>query len=342
MSLMKCVCLVEPQRVSIIEKDIPRPMKGEALLQILYGGICGSDLNNYKGNLVYSTFPRIPGHEFSARVIEVDENDCGIKVGMIVTGNPYYNCGECYSCVRDFVNCCMSNQTLGVQRDGVFQEYFCMPVERIYPAEGLSGIDLALVEPFCISYHAVKLANVTKKDSVLVIGAGTIGLGALMTAKQRGAITAVADISDLRLARARELGADTVFNTARMEVSEITRMATQGNGFDVVIECVGLPETFLSSIEAAAYRGRAVIVGVGKASADFNFTKLQAKELLVCGSRNALKEDFMEMIEIIRHGKIEVSRLVTNIYPMSESARAFKDLNNNQDFMLKVLLDFTK
>lgn len=120
---MKAICIVEPGRVEIrdIEKPVRKP--GEALLKLLYGGICGSDLGSYRGGNAYVSYPRVPGHEFSAEIVEIDDNDLGLKPGMIVTCNPYFNCGHCYSCERGLVNACTDNQTMGVQREGAFSEY---------------------------------------------------------------------------------------------------------------------------------------------------------------------------------------------------------------------------
>lgn len=148
---MKTVKMLAPGKIDVIQTEKPKLEKGTALLEILYGGICGSDLGTYRGNLPYVAYPRIPGHEFSARVVEVDKNEYGIKPGMIVTANPYFNCGKCYSCRRGRVNCCSHNETMGVQREGGFSNYITMPLERIYAGKGLDPKLLAMVEPFCIS-----------------------------------------------------------------------------------------------------------------------------------------------------------------------------------------------
>ena len=133
---MKKVLIEEPFRVSVKrDAQIPTPKEGEALLQVMYCGICGADLASYTGNQPFTTYPRVPGHEFSARILDIAENEKGLKAGDIVTCNPYFNCGKCYSCRRGFVNCCTDNQTMGVQRDGAFQEYIAMPIERIIPGK---------------------------------------------------------------------------------------------------------------------------------------------------------------------------------------------------------------
>lgn len=128
---MKAVKITEPFKIGIEEKEMPVAKKGEALLKIKYCGICGADVASYTGNQPFTTYPRIPGHEFSAEIVEIEENDKGLKPGDIVTANPYFNCGQCYSCQRGIVNACTDNQTMGVQRDGSFQEYITMPIERI-------------------------------------------------------------------------------------------------------------------------------------------------------------------------------------------------------------------
>ena len=184
---MKSVYINAPGEVEIKEIDMPVRKEGEALLKVLYGGICGSDLGSYKGTFAYFDYPRIPGHEFSAEIVEIGENSQGLKPGMVVTCNPYFNCGHCYSCSHGIVNACMDNQTMGCHRDGAFCEYITMPVERIYDGKGLDAKVQAAIEPFCISYHGVSRADVKEGDKVLVVVAGTMGVLAAISAKAKGA-----------------------------------------------------------------------------------------------------------------------------------------------------------
>ena len=147
---MKTILINQPGEIKVTDTQMPEVKPGEALLRIRYCGICGADVASYTGNQPFTTYPRIPGHEFSAEIVEIPENKYGLKAGDVVTANPYFNCGACYSCERGFVNCCTDNQTMGVQRDGSFCEYVAMPVERIIPGMGLSAKELALIEPFSI------------------------------------------------------------------------------------------------------------------------------------------------------------------------------------------------
>ena len=340
MEKMKYVRIPEPGKVQVEEMEKPERKPGEALLEILYGGICGSDMGTYRGTFLYSSYPRIPGHEFSARVVEVDDNEYGLKHGMIVTGNPYYNCGRCYSCRRGFVNCCTGNQTLGAQRDGIFRQYFSMPVERIYDGKGLDAKELALIEPFCISYHAVKRGSVKKGDRVLVVGAGPIGVLAVMGAKLMGAEVVVSDLSEGRLQMAKELGADDVIVTGREDFDQRVQELTKGDGFDVCIECVGQPSTFQNCIDAAAFRGRVVVVGIGKKNLDFAYSRIQTKELDIFGSRNAGKDDFTELIDYAIAGKFDLSRLISRVYGLPSAEQAFTEVKENPDAIMKALIEF--
>lgn len=206
MSQMKVVYIEEPERIQVLEREMPVPGPGEALLRIKYCGICGSDVATYTGNQPFTTYPRIPGHEFSAEIIEINGDAPGLKPGMVVTANPYFNCGQCYSCRKGKVNCCQQNQTMGVQRDGSFAEYVTMPIGRIIDGRGLPADLLALVEPFSISYHAVKRGEVSDHDKVLVVGAGPIGIFAMMAAKLRGATVYITDVLEKRLQLALEMG----------------------------------------------------------------------------------------------------------------------------------------
>lgn len=339
---MKYVCMPEPGKVEIREGEMPKEREGHAILKLLYGGICGSDLGTYRGTFPYVSYPRIPGHEFSAEIVQVGANSFGLKEGMIVTCNPYFNCGECYSCRRGYVNCCTSNETMGVQRDGAFCEYISMPVERIYDGKGLPAKTLAAIEPFCISYHAAKRAKIQPGERVLVVGGGTIGYLAAAAAKAMGAEVTLSDIAPDKLAFAEKTGvaAHTILNSSEEAFSEAAAELTGGDGFDVCMEAVGCPDTFMSCINAAAFRGRVVDIGVGKDNLDFFYTVIQKKELDIYGSRNAEKSDFLELIDLVREGRADLDAVISKVYDFEDAAQAWKDFSENQGTLMKVMLKF--
>jgi len=336
---MKTVLIDKPFEIAVTDTEKPVAKEGEALLKVLYGGICGADVSSYTGNQPFTTYPRIPGHEFSAQIVSIPENDKGLKAGDIVTANPYFNCGKCYSCQRGFVNCCTDNQTMGVQRDGAFREYISMPVERIYPGKGLSAKELALVEPFTISYHALHRAKINPGDKVLVVGAGPIGLFALIAAKAQGAEVYVADVLDGRLEKAMHFGATGTINTKTSNIQEEAMKITGGNGFDTCVEACGLSVTFLSCIDCVAFAGNIILIGNGKKETTFLHSIFLKKELNVYGSRNSYARDFQAVIDLIASGKVNVLDMVSAVYPIDKADEAFKALVNNDGSLAKVLIE---
>lgn len=336
---MKTVLIEKPFEMKVTDTEMPVPGEGEALLRVLYCGICGADVASYTGNQPFTTYPRIPGHEFSAQIVSIPENDKGLKAGDIVTANPYFNCKKCYSCERGFVNCCTDNQTMGVQRDGSFREYIVMPIERIYDGKGLSAKELALVEPFTISYHALHRAKVGPGDKVLVVGAGPIGLFALIAAKAQGAEVYVADILDGRLEKAIHFGAAGTINSAKCDIKEESEKITNGNGFDVCVEACGSSVTFLSCIDCAAFAANIILIGNGKKETTFLHSILLKKELNVFGSRNSYPSDFQAVIDLIASKTVNVLDMVSAVYPADKAVEGFEALVHNDGSLSKVLVE---
>lgn len=338
---MKAIEITKPFEIKTIEKDMPKAKDGEALLKVLYCGICGADVASFTGNQPFTTYPRIPGHEFSAQIVEIGENDKGLKAGDVVTCNPYFNCGECYSCKRGIVNACTDNQTMGVQRDGSFQEYITMPIERIIDGKGLSAKELALIEPFSISAHALSRAAVKEGDNLLIMGAGPIGLFALIKAKAMGARVAIADLLESRLKLAKAYGADLVINSKTDNLDEKCLAFTNGNGFDVCIEACGLPVTFLNCIEQAAHGANIILIGNGKKETTFLHSIILKKELNIFGSRNAFTKDFEELITLVTFGKTDIMKMVSGVYGVDYAESAFDALVNNDGTLAKLLIQFS-
>lgn len=337
---MKAIEITKPGEIRLIEKEMPKAKQGEALLKVLYCGICGADVASYTGNQPFTTYPRIPGHEFSAQIVEIPENNRGLKAGDIVTCNPYFNCGKCYACKRGIVNACHDNQTMGVQRDGSFQEYITMPVERIIDGKGLSAKELALIEPFSISCHALSRAEVKQNDNLLIMGAGPIRLFALMRAKALGARVLIADMLESRLALAKEFGADQIVNVKENDLHTVCADFTDGNGFDVCVEACGAPETFLSCINEAAHGANIILIGNGKRETTFVHSVILKKELNVFGSRNAFTKDFETLIDLVKSGKADILKIVSGVYEKEKAAEAFEALTHNDGTLAKLLIKF--
>ena len=237
------------------------------------------------------------------------------------------------------MNCCTDNQTMGVQRDGSFREYIVMPTERIYPGKGLSAKELALVEPFTIGWHALHRTEVKKGDRVLVVGAGPIGLFALISAVAQGAEVYSADILDGRLEMAKKFGAAGVINSSKTDLAKEAMDITNGDGFDVCVEACGSSVTFLNCIDCAAFAGKIILIGNGKKETTFLHSILLKKELNVFGSRNSYPDDFRAVIDLMASGSVRPMDMVSGISPMDRADEAFKALANNDGSLAKVLIE---
>lgn len=298
---MKSIQVTRPGAVTVAEVDAPRPRAGEALLRVCYAGICGSDIQTFRGTQPFASYPRVPGHEFSAEIVELGGASEDFAVGDVVTGVPYFQDGTCYSCRRGLINACVHNETMGVHRDGAFQELITMPLDRLHTADGVDPRDLALVEPFSIGYHAVLRADVAEGDRVLVLGAGAIGLLTMLSALTRGAEVWIAD--------------------------------------DVVCEATGLPVSFLNAVEASAVGARIVLIGNGTREVTFNQSTLIKKELTVLGSRNSAGV-FDTLIDLLARKVVDVSPLRTRIVPHTGAAEALESAAQGASGEIKVLIEF--
>lgn len=338
---MRALRVRAPGEVQVEEVPDPVPAAGEALLRILYAGICGSDLQVLRGTQPFASYPRVPGHEFSAEIVRIEGDPGGFAPGDVVTGVPYLQDGTCYPCRRGLINACVHNETLGVHRDGAFQELITLPVDRLHAARGLDPRDLALVEPFSIGHHAVRRAGVREGERVLVLGSGAIGQLTLLSARTHGARVWSADILPDRLELAASLGAEGTADLRTEEIPDLVARATDGDGFDVVLEATGLPVSFLGAIEAAAVGARLVLIGNGTREVTFNQSALIKKELDVLGSRNS-RHVFPELIELIAGGAVDVSPLRTRTVPLAEAPDVLRAAAEGATADLKILLDLSR
>ena len=297
---MKAIQIFEPSQVKVVEIEKPCVGAGEVMVKLHYVGFCGSDLNTFLGRNPMVKLPVIPGHEIGGEVAAVGEGvPVTVKVGQTVTINPYTACGTCASCLAGRVNACQFNETLGVQRNGAMSDYIVVPWQKVIPAEGVSTRDAALIEPMSVGFHAVDRAQVTDLDTVMVIGCGMIGVGAIVRAALRGATVIAADIDDEKLALAKQLGAKYTVNTMTENVHEKLQSLTSGHGPNVVVEAVGSPITYVMAVDEVAFAGRVVCIGYAKSNVEFQTKLFVQKELDIRGSRNAMPSDFRAVIRFM-------------------------------------------
>ncbi len=320
-------------------RSVPEPIAtdGSLLLKVQMVGFCGSDLNSFRGKNPLVSFPRIPGHEVSATIAEGSRDYPSLVAGANVTLSPYTSCGACASCLRGRPNACQFNETLGVQRDGALTEYIAVPAERIYPAK-LSLKELCLVEPLTVGFHAVARGRVTPEDIVAVLGCGGVGLGAIAASSFRGAQTIAVDVDDEKLEIARAAGAAYTIHTGREALREKLKELTNGRGPDVVIEAIGSAETFRAAVEVAAFTGRVVYIGYVKELVSYETRLFVQKEIDILGSRNALPEDFHEVIRMLEDHRFPVDKAVSSIVALEVAPQALSAWSENPSRIKKIMV----
>jgi threonine dehydrogenase-like Zn-dependent dehydrogenase len=338
---MKAISFSAPGKVEIV--DIPDPQSGpeDVVVEVHYVGLCGSDLNMYRGSFSLATYPRIPGHEVSGIVVaKGGQVPKVIKEGDRVMLSPYSHCGLCPACRAGRPNCCQFNQTLGLQRDGAMTGRFAIHYSKVFSSKVLSLQELALVEPLSVGYHAANRGRVSEVDTVLVIGCGTVGMGAISAAARKGARVIATDIDDAKLADARKFGAQYTINSTQQNVLAVIDELTDYEGVGVAIEAVGLPETFRLAIDAVSFAGRVVYIGYAKQEVSYDTTHFVRKELDIMGSRNALRV-FPAVIQMLEKRQQPFMELITRIYPFDETAQALRDWDAAPGKFTKILIDLT-
>lgn len=331
---MKALSLMSAGKVQIIDVPLPRRENGELLLKVEMVGLCGTDLNSFRGRNPLVSYPRILGHEIAATVVE---GEGLVQAGTRVTVSPYSSCGRCSSCLRGRPNACRENQTLGVQRDGAITEFMVVPASKVYSST-LPLKHLCLVEPLTVGFHAVERGCVDATDTVAVFGCGGIGLGAIAGAAFRGARTIAIDIDDAKLEIARSAGATHVINSGLESVRARLQELTQANGPDVMIEAVGLAETFRMAVEEVAFAGRVVYIGYAKEPVAYETKVFVQKELDVLGSRNALPEDFETVMKMLSTGVFPVDRAVTSVVSLVEAPQVLAAWSENPASFTKIMI----
>jgi threonine dehydrogenase-like Zn-dependent dehydrogenase len=317
--------------------DVPEAVaqNDEVLLQVKMVGMCGTDLNTFRGRNAMVAFPRVLGHEVAAVVVS---NGGDLAVGTAVTVSPYTSCGICPACLRGRVNACQRNETMGVQRDGAMTEYISVPRSKLYTAR-LSIKELCLVEPLTVGFHAAARGRVTSEDFVAVFGCGGVGLGAIAASAFRGAETIAIDMDDIKLETARRAGAKHTVNTGREDLHTKLQEITAGRGPDVMIEAIGLPSTFRAAVEEVAFTGRVVYIGYAKEPVAYETRLFVQKELDIMGSRNALPEDFREVIAMLEAGRFPVEDAISAIIPIEDAARMLAEWSAAPGKFTKIMVE---
>lgn len=331
---MTCGTCVKPGLFELRETALPSEAPaGWALIDICAIGICGTDYHIFEGKHPYLNYPRVIGHELSGRLVS---DAAGLSAGDLVVVNPYISCGTCRACRRGKPNCCQKIEVLGVHRDGGMCARIAVPEGNLYPAEGLSEIQAAMVEFLSIGAHAVARSGIATGDRVLVTGAGPIGLGTSLFARIAGAEVHLLDLSQERLSMAAaKFGFTHLHSDNRPEHVLTDDLA---DGFDIVFDATGAAGAIEAGFQLLAHGSSYVLVSVVKDDITFNDAEFHKRETRIIGSRNALKADFMRVMDAIRDGQIDTDALLSAELTLAELPGRLAELAADRAGLIKAVV----
>ncbi|SDC83472.1 L-gulonate 5-dehydrogenase [Terribacillus halophilus] len=338
---MKAIQIKGPRELAVIEADQP-VMKNaqDVLVKVKRVGICGSDMHIYHGTNPLATLPRVVGHEVAGEVVEIGSEVKNIKVGDHVVVEPIRYCGECYACRKGRPNVCASLSVFGVHEDGGMREWIVLPEKQVHVVDSeLPWEEAVMAEPYTIGAQAVWRGSVEKGDSVLIQGAGPIGLCILKLAKLQGAAVMMTDLSDARLAFASENGADVTVNAVNEDVKQRVFEWTKGAGANVVIDAVCLPSTFELSLEVVSEAGYVVVLGFDERTSSIPQLPITKKEITITGSRLQTNQ-FSSVVDLLNSGQLKENGLITHKFPLEQVQEAFDFIEANPNQVRKAVILF--
>lgn len=343
MQTMKAAIYSGIREIGMREVEIKPPAPGYVTVDTRQTGICGSDLHCYLGHWEPSHALAL-GHETCGVVVEVGQGVSEVGPGDKVTIECFSHCGSCVYCRRGAYNHCSQRQWVSHETHGGFAEYTTAHVSGLFKLpENMSFEEGALVEPLAVGLRAVGQAGLTYQDRVAIIGGGTIGQFSLMAAKLAGVRESLITVKYDQQARlARELGADHVVQIGEENLVEYLDEWTRGSGVDAVIETVGGVHNLDAALEIVRPRGTVVLVAGYFAPQPVNLARLVESEIILTGSHcyayTGMNTDFGAAIDLIASGKVDVTRLVSHRFPLSEVAEAFRVSADKTSGAIKVHL----
>ena len=318
-------------------RDIPVPVPsgGEYLIKIETCGICGSDLEGFLGKTGRRTAPMIMGHEFAGVIIKKPIGSV-FETGRKVVVFPKLFCGECEACKGGAANLCRRAGFLGVfDCNGAMTEYMCVNEKYLLPYNGISAGAASMTEPAAVAYSAVsKLSDIQigSARNILVVGAGTIGLLALLWLKYRGADRViVSDPCVYRLELARRMGADAVLNPADSGFEENISELTNCLMCDISVEAVGVSSGAQGSLDALKSGGCSIWIGNAAKMVSVNMQSIVTKQLQIKGSFIYSLNDFKTCLKLLSEKAIDINPIITHHMDLSQGTAAFEQLRGNVD-----------
>lgn len=337
---MKSIVISQPNQLDIEERAIPQPSPGDVRVKISLAGICGSDSHIYHGHNPFAKYPRVIGHEFFGVIEAVGEGVDDSRLGERVSVDPVVSCGHCYPCSIGKPNVCTELVVLGVHRDGGFSEYAVVPARNAHLIpDDVSDEFAVMVEPFTIAANVAGQVTPTEQDCALIYGAGPMGLTSVQVLKGVYQVQNVIVVDRIpeRLEMALHSGADHVIDTTHLSLpDELRRMGCRPT---LIIDAACHPSILQEAIALASPAARIVMMGFSADPCTVTQQGITSKELSIYSSRlNAHK--FPIVIDWLRAGLIDPSKLITHRYPYQEVLSAMATFENDRHSCCKVILRF--
>ena len=334
-STMKAAVFRGPNDLQVEQVPVPEVGDDEVLLHVDMCGICGTDVHILRGSFPAPNLPLIPGHEFAGHVVAVGKEVDHVKMDDYVTADINLACGHCYFCRHQQKLFCDQIHQIGVHTHGALAEYVKAPASAIYHVpEGLSAKQGAYIEPLACAVHGQNRANIKAGSSVVIIGGGPMGLAHVALAKLKGASPIiVTELNQVRLAKARELGADHAIDVGAEDPVEAVRALTGGRGADYVIEAVGSVPTYQQAFEMVRRGGTVVAYGAAPSTAaiDLKPFDIYSKELTIVGSYAGTYDTWPAAIAIIEGNRFNPEDIVTQVVPLEDIVGAIETVERNKD-----------
>jgi L-iditol 2-dehydrogenase len=337
---MRQVLLQSPRRLELSEGTPPTPAAGELLVQVKATAICGTDLHIYTGQTSV-TYPRVLGHEVTGIVQDMGAGVTAFRPGDAVVINPSLDCGNCELCIVGKENLCVNIQLMGRETHGTLREYLTIPQTHAFKLPShASFAQGALIQPLSTVVHAQRLTAIKATESVVVLGMGASGLMHIQLSKLAGAYPVIAvGRSQWKLHLAQQMGADVVVRAVQQDpIAEVLQF-TGAQGADVVIEAVGIPETFRQALEMTKPGGRVVGFGISPHPLpDLDLYRMYLKEMTLMFPRATTRADFHHAVALVASKRVTFKPLITREYPLEEATNAFQYAEQEQAQVLRVVI----
>jgi 2-desacetyl-2-hydroxyethyl bacteriochlorophyllide A dehydrogenase len=336
---MRSLVCSSPGLLQYCQSNVPELKPQHAIIKIKRIGVCGTDFHAFEGTQPYFNYPRILGHELSGDLIDADHAD-GFVQGERVTILPYSNCGHCIACNMGKPNCCVRLQVIGVHIDGGMVDYLSVPAHLLVHGQDLSYDELASVEFLSIGAHGIKRAAVVQNEFALVMGAGPIGLGTMLFARNKGARIIAMDVNDLRLQGCKKIPAvEHLINPLHDNTFECLKQITGGEMPTLVIDATGNQSVINQAPQYLAHGGRLILIGLQKKEIVLSHPEFHKREATLMSSRNALRSDFDTVISFIKQKVIETSAFITHHASFESAKNEFEKWIDPASGVVKAMID---